>query len=102
MDNVDAIQIGELTIDKREDVSRFIEVCRNAHWAPYIATLPAKIETIEFMSQGAVKHRLLYAGGWILDTSRDGTPRFGTIHADDGSWVDKNIDTKLMLFRNVL
>lgn len=102
LDGVDAIQIEVLTITNRSDVKRFIQLCRNAHWAPYIATMPAKMETIRFMSDGIEIHRLLYAGGWLIDTSGDGVERFGTIHADDGVWIDENVDTQLMLLRNAL
>lgn len=102
LDGVDAIQIEELTITNRSDVTRFIQTCRNAHWAPFIATMPGKIETIRFMSDGIETHRLLYAGGWLIDTSGDGVEGFGTIHADDGDWIDENVDTQLMLIRNAL
>ena len=102
LDAVDAIQIEELTLSNRKDVSRFIQICRNARWAPFIATMPAKIETIKFMSDGIETYRLVYAGGWLLDTSGDGVERFGTIHADDGDWIDDNVDTQLMLMRNSL
>ena len=102
LEAIDAIQVEELTIDRRKDVSRFIDVCRKAHWAPYVATMPAEIETVRFMSDGVEEHRLLYAGGWLFDTTGDGAPRFGTINTFDGAWVDEHIDTKLMLLRNAL
>ncbi|WP_230273047.1 hypothetical protein [Rhodopirellula halodulae] len=102
LDGVDAIQIEELTIANRSDVRRFNQLCRNAHWAPFAATMPGEIETIRFMSDGVETHRLLYAGGWLVDTSGDGVERFGTIHADDGDWIDENVDTQLMLLRNAL
>lgn len=100
MEDVDAIQIEELTLTGRKHVSRFVDVCRNAKWAPYVATMPAKIETVKFMSDGVETHQLLYAGGWLFDMSGDGAQRFGTIHADDGDWFDENVDTQLMLLRN--
>ena len=102
LDGVDTIQIEELEIADRSDVKRFIQICRNAHWAPFLATMPGKAETIQFMSDGVETHRLLYAGGWLIDTSGDGVARFGTIHADDGEWIDKNVDSQLMLLRIVL
>ncbi|MGB7326312.1 MAG: hypothetical protein WBD31_15670 [Rubripirellula sp.] len=102
LDDVDTIEIEELTITNRSDVERFVQTCRNANWAPFIATMPGKIETIRFMSAGVETHRLLYAGGWLIDASGDGVERFGTIHADDGDWFDKNVDTQLMLIRNAL
>lgn len=79
-----------------------MEVCRNAKWAPYIATMPLELETIRFMSDGTETHKLLYAGGWLFDTAGDGAVRFGTIHADDGAWVDENIDTPLGWQRDAL
>ena len=102
MDTVDEIQVAELTLDDRRDISRFLSVCQNARWAPYMATMPADIETIGFMSGGVERHRLVYAGGWGFDTSGSGAPRFGTIHSDDSAWVDEHIDTQLMLIRNAL
>ncbi|MEO1528688.1 MAG: hypothetical protein AAFX06_24975 [Planctomycetota bacterium] len=102
LDSIDTIRIEELTIDKRKDVVRFLEICRNAKWAPYIATLPADFESIEFLSSGDVEYQLDYAGGWLFDMTGDGTPRFGTLHVDDGDWLQKNIDDKLYLLRNAL
>lgn len=102
LDAVDAIQIEELTLSSRKDISRFIQICRNARWAPFISTMPAKVDTIKFISNGIETHRLLYAGGWLLDTSGDGIEHFGTIHAEDGKWIDDNVDTQLMLLRNAL
>ena len=102
MDTVDQIQIAGLTLDDRRDVSRFLSVCQNAQWAPYMATMPSNIETICFMYDGVERHRLLYAGGWLFDASGSDVPRFGTIHSDDSDWVDEHIDTRLMLARNAL
>ncbi|WP_146522879.1 hypothetical protein [Stieleria varia] len=102
LDGVDTIQIEELTIANRSDVRRFIQLCRNARWVPFVATMPNKSDTIRFMSDGTEIHRLLYAGGWLIDTSGDGVERFGTIHANDGDWIDENVDTQLMLLRNAL
>ncbi|TWT94442.1 hypothetical protein Pla52n_52630 [Stieleria varia] len=102
LDRVDAIQIEELTITNRSDVRRFIQLCRNAQWAPFVANMPGDLATIRFMSDGTETHRLLYAGGWLIDTNGDGVERFGTIHADDGDWITENVDTRLMLLRNAL
>ncbi|PHQ35918.1 hypothetical protein [Rhodopirellula bahusiensis] len=102
LDGVDAIQIEELMIANRSDIGRFIQLCRNARWAPFAATMPGNIETIRFMSDGIEIHQLFYAGGWLIDASGDGVVRFGTIHSDDGDWIDENVDTQLMLLRNAL
>ncbi len=102
LDTIDTIQIDELTLDKRRDVKRFIETCRNARWAPYTATMPAQAEAVTLMSEGVELHQLLYAGGWLFDTTGESATHFGTIHADDGAWFDENIDKKLMLLRDAL
>ena len=96
LDDVDTIEIGELAIAKRSDVKRFIQICRNAHWATYIATMPGDGKTIKFLSGGMERNRLVYAGGWLFDTCGNDAIRFGTIHVDDGDWIDENIDAKLL------
>lgn len=102
MADVDSIEIEELQLSDRKDIFRFIQICRGAHWEPFIATMPGKIQLIKFMSNGTETQRLLYAGGWLFDTRGDGVVRFGTLRSDDGQWFDERIDRELMLIRNAL
>ena len=94
-DDIDTIEIGELTLTGRKQVSRFVKVCRNAKWAPYLATMPGDVKKVRFLSDGVEVHQLLYGGGWLIDTSGDGPSTFGTILAEDGNWFSEHIDEQL-------
>ena len=61
--------------------------------------MPAKIETVEFISNGTVSRKLLYAGGMLFETANDRTTRFAEIDQADKAWLEGNIARALKQLR---
>ena len=53
--------------------------------------MPARIETVEFVSNGTVSRKLLYAGGMLFETANDRTTRFAEIDQADKAWLEETI-----------